>query len=233
MADTNPPIELKKKDKVSGKILKATLAGAVVDIGRDRPAVIPISQLSKEAVRRVEDVVKPGDEVNAWVRRINEDKNLVELTLVEPLALEWRDIKKGMKLAGTVSRLETFGAFVEVGAERPGMVHVSEMSHDYVRKPDDVVKVGEEIEVQVLAVDRRKKQIKLSMKALNAPPEELVEEVVEQGPAPTSMELALRKAMEGGDEVAPEMDQPATKKKSASDMEDILNRTLENRVRSK
>src|SRR3972149_2799943 len=109
MADTNPPMELKKKDKVSGKILKATLAGAVVDIGRDRPAVIPISQLSKEAVRRVEDVVKPGDEVNAWVRRINEDKNLVELTLVEPLVMEWRDIKKGMKLTGTVSRLETFG----------------------------------------------------------------------------------------------------------------------------
>lgn len=233
MADTNPQTELKQKDKVSGKILKATLAGAVVDIGRDRPAVIPISQLSKDAVRRVEDIVKPGDEVDAWVRRINKDKNLVELTLVEPLAMEWRDLKKGMTLSGTVSRLESFGAFVEVGAERPGMVHVSEMSHDYVRKPDDVVKVGEEIEVQVLAVDRRKKQIKLSMKALTAPPEELIEEVTDHGPAPTSMELALRKAMEGGDTPAAEKEAQNAQTKSASEMEDILSRTLENRVRSK
>lgn len=235
MAEASPPTELQKKDPVSAKVLKTTLAGAVVDIGRDRPAVIPISQLRKEPVRRVEDVLKVGDEVQAWVRRINKDKNLIELTLVEPLALEWRDLQKGMKLTGTVSRLESFGAFVEVGAERPGMVHVSEMSHDYVRKPEDVVKVGDQIEVQVMEVNRRKKQIKLSMKALTAPPrEEEVEEVQEHTPPATAMELALRKAMNAEDQ--PKRQKTERKRKgeqSESELEDILSRTLENRVRSK
>lgn len=234
MAETSPQDELNKKDKISGKVLKTTLAGAVVDIGRDKPAVIPISQLRKEPVRRVEEVLQTGDEVTAWVRRINKDKNLIELSLIEPLALEWREIKKGMTLNGQVTRLESFGAFVELGAERPGMVHVSEMSHDYVRRPEDVVSVGDEIDVQVLQVNRRKKQIKLSMKALQPKAEQIVEEIQDNTPPPTSMEIALRKAMgeDAGD--APAAKQAKGKKKDpASDMEDILARTLENRVKSK
>ena len=234
MAEDSPNAELKKKDKVSGKVLKTTLAGAVVDIGRDKPAVIPISQLRKEPVRRVDEVLQAGDEVSAWVRRINKDSNLVELSLIEPLALEWREIKKGQTLHGKVSRLESFGAFIELGAERPGMVHVSEMSHDYVRRPEDLISVGDEIEVQVLEVNRRKKQIKLSMKALQPQVQEVVEEMQEHTPPPTSMEIALRKAMgeeTGGAE--PQTQAKGKKRSKTADMEAILARTLENRVKSK
>lgn len=227
--------ELTKKDKVSGKVLKATLAGAVVDIGLDKPGVIPISQLRKEPVRSVEEVVKEGDQIEAWVRRVDKDKGRVELTMIEPLALEWREIKKGMTLKGTVSKLESFGAFVELGAERPGLVHISEMSHDYVRRPEDAVKVGEEVEVQVLAVDRRKKQIKLSMKALKAEPAaEIAEEEVDDTPAPTAMEIALRRAMDKDNPVEKvETGESGKAKKRPQDMEAILARTLENRVKSK
>ena len=77
---------------------------------------------------------------------------------------------------GKIVRLEKFGAFVEIGAERPGLVHISEMAHGYVKVPGDVVKEGDEVEAQVLEVNRRKKQIKLSMKALLPEPEEVVEE---------------------------------------------------------
>ena len=90
--------------------------------------------------------------------------------MIKPLDLEWRDIKKGMTVKGQVVRLEKFGAFVEIGAERPGLIHISEMAHGYVRQPSDVVKEGDEVEAQVIDVNRKKKQIKLSLKALQPEP---------------------------------------------------------------
>lgn len=231
----SPQLGLKKKDVVKGKVVKTTLAGAVVDIGQAKPAVIPISQLSKEPVRKVENVVKEGDEVQAWVRRIAGDH--IELTLIQPLLLEWREIKKDDVLKGRVTKLEKFGAFVEVGAERPGLVHISEMSHDYVRSAEEAVKVGEEIEVKVLDVDRRKKQIKLSIKALLAQPKPEAEEEIEaepEKPAPTAMEIALRRAMEGQEEAPARQQAPAKPKQrgGSQEMEDILERTLGNRISS-
>lgn len=233
--EASTPTELKKNDKVSGKVIKTTLAGAVVDIGRDKPAVLPISRLRKERVRRVEEVLKEGDEVEAWVRRTQDDGGRIELTLIEPLALEWREIKKGMVLSGKVERIETFGAFVNLGAERPGLVHVSELSHDYVRTPQDAVKVGEEIEVQVLDVNRRKKQIKLSVKALQSKAEEIAEEEMDDTPTPTAMEMALRKAMDKGEAESAQAkrEKAAKPKKKSEDMDEILTRTLKNRVKSK
>lgn len=231
---TSPQQELKKKDRVSGKVIKTSLAGAAVDIGLEQPAVIPISQLREEPVRRVEEVLKVGDRVEAWVRRTRPEDGRVELTLIEPLALEWRDIKEGMTLKGKVTRIENFGAFVELGAERPGLVHVSEMSHDYVRKPEDAVKVGEEVEVQVLNANRRKKQIKLSMKALKPEAQAVEAEEEADEPVPTAMEAALRKAMANGEEGAPpQAEQKSKLPKNSQDMEAILARTLANRVRSK
>ncbi|MCW5878532.1 MAG: S1 RNA-binding domain-containing protein [Anaerolineales bacterium] len=228
MTDTST--QLTKKDRISGKVVKTTLAGAVVDIGGGKLGVVPISQLRKEPVRKVEEVLKEGDQVEVWVRRINAANGHIELTMIEPLAMEWRELKKDMILTGKVSKMEKFGAFVDLGAERPGLLHVSEMSHDYVRRPEDVVKVGDEIEVKVLGVDRRKKQIKLSIKALN--PEPVIEEEPEQEPqkpAPTAMEVALRKAMALSEDRSDAPQSVATKKSPSPVMDDILSRTLENR----
>ncbi len=223
--------QLTKKDHVNGKVVKTTLAGAVVDIGGGKLGVVPISQLRKEPVRKVEEVLKEGDQVEAWVRRVDPQNGRIELTMIEPLGLEWREIKKDMVLKGTVTKLEKFGAFVDLGTERPGLLHVSEMSHDYVRRPEDVVNPGQEVEVKVLEVNRRKKQIKLSMKALQqeAAPEPEPEAEPEK-PAPTAMESALRKAMEGDDNSAPSAHRKgAARRQSSAVMEDILARTLENR----
>jgi small subunit ribosomal protein S1 len=223
--------ELNKKDVVHGKVVKTTLSGAVVDIGGGKLAVVPISQLRKEPVRRVEEIVKVGDSVDAWVRRVDPNQGRVELTMIQPLAMDWRDLKKDMSVSGKVTKLEKFGAFVEIGAERPGLLHVSEMSHDYVKRPEDVVTVGQEIQVRVLDVDRRKKQIKLSMKALEPEPNAEVEPEEEpEKPAPTAMEIALRKAMAAGEEPAKKASDGKPAKKAAKpDMEDLLARTLENR----
>jgi len=161
---------LEPKTKLSGKVLKTTLAGALVDVGQSVPGVIHISQLSENAVNKVDDVVKEGQMVDVWVRRVKKDR--IELTMIQPLALEWKEIEPNMVVKGKVVRLETYGAFVEIGAERPGMIHVSELAHGYVKTPSEIVKEGDEIEAKVLDVDRKKKQIKLSMKALEPEVEE-------------------------------------------------------------
>ncbi|HET9915449.1 MAG TPA: S1 RNA-binding domain-containing protein [Anaerolineales bacterium] len=165
---STPTLEV--KTKLSGKVLKTTLAGALVDVGQSIPGVIHISQLSKDPVNKVEDVVQEGQTVDVWVRRVKKDR--IELTMIEPLALEWKELEAEMVVKGKVVRLESYGAFVDIGAERPGMVHVSELAHGYVKTPGEVVKEGDEVEAKILEVNRKKKQIKLSMKALEPEIEE-------------------------------------------------------------
>jgi len=159
-----PAAALEPKTKLSGKVIKTTLAGALVDIGQDVPGVIHISQLQQEPVNKVEDVVKEGQVVDVWVRRVKKDR--VELTMIEPLAYEWKEIQPDLVVKGKVVRLESYGAFVDFGAERPGLIHVSELARGFVKTASEVVKEGEEVEAKVLDVDRRKRQIRLSMKAL-------------------------------------------------------------------
>ncbi len=169
--DIAPAVALEPKTKLSGKIVKTTLAGALVDIGQELPGVIHISQLQKEPVNKVEDVVQEGQTVDVWVRRVKKDR--IELTMIEPLAFEWKEIQPDIVVKGKVVRLESYGAFVDFGAERPGLIHVSELARGFVKTASEVVKEGDEIEAKVLDVDRRKRQIRLSMKALQP---EIVEE---------------------------------------------------------
>src|SRR5204862_8297379 len=123
-----------------------------------------ISQLSTERVKNVSDVVKEGDEVTVWVRNVDVDQRRIDLTMIQPPDKNFAEVQAGQVITGTVVRVEKFGAFVDVGAERPGMVHVSEMSNGYVGSPGEVVKVGQEVQVRVIKVNSKKKQIDLSMK---------------------------------------------------------------------
>lgn len=228
--------DIRRKTKLSGKVLKTTLAGAIVDIGLDKPGVVHISQMSEKPVKRVEDVVEVGQEVEVWVRKVNKDANHIELSMIEPLALEWREIKKGMTVTGQVVKLEKFGAFIEIGAERPGLAHISELAHEYLKRPEDLLKVGQEVQVMVLDLDRKKKQIKLSMKALQEPPAPEVyeeEEEVDNTPALTAMEIAYRKALGGADDKAGQSEKQSVQGKGSSTQDDIIARTLEQKARSK
>jgi ribosomal protein S1 len=241
--------DIKRKSKFTGTVIKTTIAGAIVDIGLETPGVVHISQLRQEHTNRVEDVVQVGQTVEVWVKRVDPKKNRIDLTMVEPLALEWRELTKGMVIKGKVTRLEKFGAFIEIGAERPGLVHISEMTHEYIKTPGDVVKEGDEVDVQVLEVNRRKKQIKLSMKALEEKPvkeakparpskdkekEDPVEEAEKEPPIPTAMELALREAMERSNKTIT-LPKGRSKRKGSSgndEMEKIFSRSLQNKVRT-
>lgn len=173
--ESAPESAIQAKQKLTGTVKKITLAGALIDIGQEIPGVIHISQLQKESVNKVEDVLSDGQKVDVWVRRVKSDR--IELTMIEPLGYEWKEIKPESIVKGKVVRIESYGAFVDFGAERPGMVHVSELAHGFVKAPGDVVKVDQEVEAMVLDVDRRKKQIRLSMKAIAPKPEEKIEEI--------------------------------------------------------
>ena len=240
--------EIKRKDQFTGTVFKTTLAGALVDIGLEVPGVIHISQLQEAHTNRVEDVVQVGQTVQVWIKRVDPKKARIDLTMIKPLGLEWREITNGMTVKGKVIRLEKFGAFVDIGAERPGLVHISEMTHGYVKTPGEVVKEGDEIEVQVLEVNRRKRQIKLSMKALEEKPIPVVKEPkprkekekpeVEEGEkeelVPTAMEIAMREAMDRSR--VTEAPRPRTKRKpspSSDELEDIMERTLQHKSRTK
>lgn len=86
---------VKRKMKFSGVVKKVTLAGAIVDVGLAVPGVVHISQLQEGETKRVEDVVQVGQEVDVWVRRVDPKKQRLELTMIKPLDLEWREISKG------------------------------------------------------------------------------------------------------------------------------------------
>jgi predicted RNA-binding protein with RPS1 domain len=256
--DSAPAVALEPKTKLSGKILKTTLAGALVDIGQSLPGVIHISQLQQDAVNKVEDVVKEGQVVDVWVRRVKKDR--IELTMIEPLGYEWKEIVPDLVVKGKVVRLETYGAFVDFGAERPGLIHVSELTRGYVKTASEVVKEGDEIEAKVLDVDRRKRQIRLSMKALQPESEISLEEAkperedrrkgdgkrkgkgkkqedeyemeveVSNEPQFTAMQIAWQQALERSKGRGKV--RAKSYKSADEEKEDIFSRTLEKRVSS-
>jgi predicted RNA-binding protein with RPS1 domain len=188
--------EISPKMELLGTIKKIELYGALVDVGISQWGLLHISQISEDHVKNVSDVLSEGQQVTVWVQEIDRKKGRINLTMKKPAAVDWNDLAVNGVFTGTVVRVEKFGAFVDIGVERPGLVHVSELANGYVGNPSDVVNVGDEIEVKVIGVNRRKKQIDLSVRALEQPTVvEVDEEEAEE--LPTAMELALRQALEG------------------------------------
>ncbi len=248
--------DLQPKMMVNGKVERLELYGAFIDIGVGVNALIHISQLSEGRVNRVSDALKEGDEVTVWIEKVDPQMQQIMVTMIEPMAVDWNDLKSGNVYTGTVTRLENFGAFINIGAEREGLVHISELSHNYVKNPSEVVKVGDEVQVQVLGFSKRKRRIDLSMKALLEKPEatftdapadnrggrrgrgsqpEAVEYNFEDEDEalPTAMEVALRRAM--GDDTIDELAEGQKKGKkprrrrnrNRNQQEELLNRTLQ------
>ena len=227
--------DLKANMPLEGTVSKIELFGAFIDVGTKLPGLVHISKLKRGQVNRIQDILQEGQEVQVWVEKVDINSGRLELTMIRPIELAWKDIKPGLKRKGKVVRLEKFGVFVDIGAERPGLVHVSEISSDYVSDPHEKIKQGDVIDVVVLDTDRKKRQIRLSIKDAEEVEEIFEDDEPEEVPL-TAMEIALRKAMDGPEKsedknVSKEI-KSSKELKSKGAQDDLLSRTLKERVKS-
>jgi small subunit ribosomal protein S1 len=211
--------------KLTGKVTNVTDFGAFVDIGVGRDGLVHISEMRGQGGDQGSGTMDVGDEVTVWIKDLDRKRNRISLTMREPAQRTLKDLKPGMVFEGKVTRLAPYGAFVDIGLRRDGMVHVTEMAQGYVRDPADILTVGDEVQVKVLEIDRKKRRIALSMKdlAVESETEEKEEEAL-----PTPMELAFRQAMaqqERESQLA-EKSQETGRSVSGNEQDDIITRTL-------
>lgn len=158
---------LKEGEKRTGVVKKITKFGAFVDIGGVQ-GLIHLSDLSWERVKRVEDVVKENDEVEVFIGSVDRENERLSLILKdvkqEPWTVHAHDIKEGSIMEGTVIRLTSFGAFVELFSGIEGLVHISEITDENITKPSDKLEVNQKVKVKVLSFDKEQKKISLSIK---------------------------------------------------------------------
>jgi ribosomal protein S1 len=169
-------VRLSVGQEMSGTIKQVTDFGAFVDIGAGRDGLVHISELSVGRVTNVKEFVEEGQTVTVWIKRLNRERNRISLTMISPDTKTIRDLQEGELVEGVVSRMVPYGAFVDIGVGTDALLHVREMGNSYVQKPEDVVEIGEKLEVRIVTINRRRRQIDISIKGLRDEPE------TEEGP---------------------------------------------------
>ncbi len=236
--------------QVVGVVKRVTEFGAFVDIGVGRDGLVHISELSVRRIGKVTDVLKDGEEITVWIKKLDRDRNRISLSMIEPGTKTIRDLEKGELVQGTVTRILPYGAFVDIGVGRDALLHIREMSERYIARPEDVVTVGDVIEARIIELSRRRQRVDLSMKGLRPEPEPepVAAPAAEQPAAPAEpeveeevddfadmevlspMELAFKRAMEA-EGVKLDMGDKKNRKKGKRSLrsiqDEIIARTLE------
>ncbi|MBN2848680.1 MAG: 30S ribosomal protein S1 [Coriobacteriia bacterium] len=160
---------------VKGMILPGTVSsivdfGAFVDLG-GIDGLVHISELSWSHVNHPSEVVAVGDKVEVQVLDVDMTRERISLGLKQTQDDPWKQLVKDFQVGviadGTVTKIVPFGAFVEIGNNVEGLVHISEMARGHVEKPEDVVAVGDQIKVKIMDVDLERRRISLSIRAAN------------------------------------------------------------------
>jgi len=156
--------------RVSGKVRNLTEFGAFVELEEGIDGLIHVSDLAWKRVKHPSEVLKKGDRVEAIVLHVDKENHRISLGLKQVQADPWQTIvpekyQVGMDVKGKVVRLTEFGAFVELEEGIEGLLHVSEMSHQRVARPEDVVAVGQELMLKIIRLDTEDRKLGLSLKA--------------------------------------------------------------------
>jgi len=167
--------------------------GAFVDIG-GVDGLLPIGEMSWARLAKVEDLIRPGDQVTVKVLRINPTERKVTFGLKQLQPSPWENVEdkyaRGAMIKGKVSKLMDFGAFVELEPGVEGLIHITELSPTRVRRVSDIVQPGQEVEVRVLRVEPDAKRIALSLLPLakGFEPEEEEDDDEDETPRPPKPE---------------------------------------------
>ncbi|EHB6443831.1 30S ribosomal protein S1 [Enterococcus faecalis] len=170
-------------DVVEGKVARLTDFGAFIDLG-GVDGLVHVSEISHQHVGKPSDALTVGEDVQVKILSINPEEGRISLSIKETLPGPWTDIETkaaaGTVLDGTVKRLTSFGAFVEVFPGVEGLVHISQISHKHIATPHEVLHEGDQVQVKVLEVNPEEHRIALSIKALEPKPESQEEPKEEQ-----------------------------------------------------
>ena len=160
--------------RLTGKVKTLKDYGAFVDIG-GVDGLLHVGEMSWKRINHPKDILAEGQEVEVEIVGLDRDKGKISLSMKRLATSPWDGIESRYPaqttVHGKVTRTTEFGAFVELEPGIEGMVHISELDHRRVPRVTDIMQVGKEYDLQVLQVDRDKKRIALSLKALVARPE--------------------------------------------------------------
>ncbi len=183
--ETNPWDAMEHKypigKTVKGIVRNLTAYGAFVELEEGIDGMVHVSDMSwTRKINHPSEQVKKGDEVEAVVIDIDKNAQRISLGMKQIDEDPWKGIetryKIGDKVKGTVTKLATFGAFVQLDGDIDGLVHISQLREERVEKVKDVLKAGDEIEARVIKVDKGERRIGLSIKAANYSEEDMRKE---------------------------------------------------------
>src|SRR5471030_2140434 len=166
---------------VHGKVRNMTAYGAFVELEEGIDGMIHVSDLSwTRKINHPSEVLKKGEDVEAVVIDIDKQNQRISLGIKQIEDDPWKIIDQRYKIGdlvkGKVTKLASFGAFVQLADDIDGLVHISQLSEDRVDKVKDILKIGQDVESRVIKVDRTERRIGLSIKAANYSNEELKRE---------------------------------------------------------
>ncbi len=168
-------------DRFTGTVKSLTSYGAFVDIG-GVDGMIHISELSWQRIKNPSEVVLVGDTVEVYVKDLDTEKKKISLGYKKEEENPWTIFNNTYAVDSvakvTIVSLTAYGAFARIIPGVDGLIHISQIANKHVAKPQDELKVGQEVEAKIIAIDNEKKRVSLSIRALL--PEEVVEEVVEE-----------------------------------------------------
>ena len=159
--------KLHKDQIVEGEIKRITNFGAFVDIyGID--GLLHVSEISWGRIEKPEDVLKIGQKIKVYILEADKESKKLSLSIKKLIPNPWNDVEEkypvGNMVLGKVVRFADFGAFVELEPGVDGLVHISEISYKRINKPEDVLKIGEQVEAKIINVNKEEKKISLSIK---------------------------------------------------------------------
>jgi small subunit ribosomal protein S1 len=169
---TTVPQRYQLNQRVRGPVTRVAEFGAFVELEPGVEGLIHVSEMSwGKKMRIAGDIVKPGEIVDAVILGIKPEERRISLGLKQTSADPWTEVTRrypvGSQVQGPVTKIMNFGAFVEIGEGVEGLVHISEITPDRrLNHPSDVLRAGQVVQAQVLAIDTEKRQMKLSMKQL-------------------------------------------------------------------